>query len=162
MNWPRTSRGLPLGGAAELNLEEATAHGKAWLASTHEARAQAQQPAPVQAARTVYAAPTGATTLAPSGPEAGVPLPYGRVWAEARSVTASAGPSVEVALVSAQNGVRCTITANEGATITGGTVRFWTFDPASQRWSLGGVEETLPTGVRSVNTTDQFITVGAQ
>ena len=103
------------------------------------------------------------TTGAPSSPNDGVPLAYGRCWAEARSITHSGGSgSVGVALVATQNGVRAIVTAPAGQTITAGSVRFWTFDPQQQSWALGGVDETLPTGARSVATTDQFVTVGAR
>lgn len=158
----RRTRGLPHGGGPEIDREAARAIGEAWLARIADTRNGATEPEPVNATRAQYAAATGATNLTPSGPQAGVPTAWGRVWAEARSVTTSSGSSVDVVVVAGQNGVRAIIMANEGATVTGGSVRFWTFDPATQVWALGGVEETLPTGARAVATTDQFVTVGAR
>ena len=151
-------RGLPLGGALEIDFNEAN---KVRISFQNTLlRQQSDEPRQINPARSDYSAATGSTSLVPSQPGEGVALPYGRAWAEARSVTTSAGSSVAVALVATQNGVRAIVTANPGATITGGTVRFWVFDPITQTWALGGVEETLPTGVRSVATSDQFVTVG--
>lgn len=127
------------------------------------ARQPSSEPRPVSAARADYSAGYNSTSLTPNGPSAGVEASYGRIWAEARSITHSGGSgSVAVALLSTQNGVRAIVTAPAGQTITGGSVRFWNFDPVTQIWALGGVDETLSTGTQSVATSDQFMTVGAQ
>lgn len=153
---------LPHGGAIEPDMARAATI-RDDFTETLLARAPTQQPLPVGVDRADYAAAYNSTALVPSSPLDGVALPYGRCWAEVRSVTHSGGSgSVGVALVAAQNGVRAIVFTPPGTTLSGGSVRFWTFDPVAQRWALGGVEETLATGVQYVSTTDQFITVGAR
>lgn len=152
---------IPLGGSLEIDMDRARAYGREFE-ETQLARQSPQQPEPVGVDRSDYAAAYNSTALVPNAPQEGVALPYGRCWAEVRSVTHSGGSgSVGVTLISAQNGVRAIVTAPIGQTITAGSVRFWTWDPIDQIWALGGVEETLPTGARAVSTTDQFVTVGA-
>jgi hypothetical protein len=145
-------------------LSRVPAGGSAWgEPPPRSADVSTREPVPVRAARSVYSARTNVTTNAPSGEFDGVPAPVGRVWAEARSViTSGSAAEVELALVSTQNGVRCTVTAPVGQTISSGSLRFWVFDDVAQRWSLGAVEETLPTGVVSVATPDLFVTVGGK
>lgn len=154
-------RGLPLGGHLDnFDTEEGRAAGRLWLCRTTEGKAE---PIQVAADRIDYTAPYNSTSQVPSGPAAGVATAYGRVWAEGRSLTNSAAAGgFGIALISAQNGVRAIVTAPSGSTITGGSVRFWLWDPVAQVWALGGVEETLATGAQVVATTDQFVTVGAQ
>lgn len=114
-------------------------------------------------ARAVYTAAYNATNGVPTGQREGVPTNYGRVWAEGRSLTNSGGGGAfKVTLISSQNGVRATIEAPDGTTISGGSVRFWLQDPSTLEWALGGVEETIATGVQRVVTTDQFVTVGGR
>jgi len=152
---------IPLGGSSDFELNRARELGSAW-AEANLSRIGQSQPTPVEVSRSDYAAAYNSTTLAPANPLDGAELPYGRVWAEARSITHSGGSgSVGVILISSQNGCRAVVVAPQGQTITGGSVRFWSFDPVDQLWILGGVEETLATGTRAVSTTDQFITVGA-
>lgn len=111
--------------------------------------------------RAVYSQAIGSTANAPSSPDDGVMTPIGRVFAEARSITVSAGTSpVEVTLTAGKRGVRAAVKCGAGATITGGSVRFWVFDDVVREWALGNVDETLPTGAQRVSTTDQFVTVG--
>lgn len=111
--------------------------------------------------RAVYSQAIGSTTNAPSSPDDGVKTPIGRVFAEARSITVSAGTApVEVTLTAGKAGVRAAVECAAGATITGGSVRFWVFDDVSRKWALGNVDETLPTGAQRVSTTDQFSPVG--
>jgi hypothetical protein len=156
-----TSRGLPLGGSINFSEDTARAKGDAWF-DTVSGRS-ADQPRQVNVARADYSAPQGSTSQVPTSPTDGVESPYGRVWAEGRSLTSSSGSgSFGMTLISSQNGVRCLVAAPPGQTVTGGSVRFWTFDPLHQTWALGGVDETLPTGAAVVATTDQFNTVGAQ
>jgi hypothetical protein len=112
--------------------------------------------------RVEYSAAYNSTANAPSGPLDGLKTRVGRVFAEARSVTSTvAVASLAVTLIATDNGVRCAVEAT-GTTITAGSVRFWVFDEDTQKWSLGGVDETLPTGAESVTTTDQFVTVGSR
>lgn len=149
-NW-RGMATVPSGGSAS---------GEAPLNSADVSR---REPERVKPARSVYTQRTNVTTNTPNGNADGVETPVGRIWAEARSVTTSgSAPSVEVTLIATQNGARATVTAPSGQTISAGSVRFWVFDEDAQRWSLGNVDETLPTGVQSVSTTDLFVTVGAK
>jgi hypothetical protein len=158
---PINKLALALGGSIDFDLERARAIGRDFT-ETLLSRTPDQQPLPIGVDRADYSAAYNSTALTPRAPLDGVALPYGRCWAEVRSVTHSGGSgSVGVSLVSAQNGVRCIVTAPPGQTITGGSVRFWCFDPVIQSWNLGGVEETLATGAQGVATTDQFVTVGA-
>ena len=152
---------IPLGGTLPIDLDKARTQGEEWF-DRQVQRTSQQQPGRVDAARADYAAAYNSTSLVPVGAQVGVPLPYGRCWAEARSITHSGGSgSVDVVLIATQNGVRCTVTAPPGQTISGGSVRFWVFDENKNQWSLGPVEETLATGAQSVSTSDQFVTVGA-
>ena len=157
-----TSRGLPLGGTIDFSEDTARAKGDAWCEQLSGRSAQ-QAPRSDTVARADYSPPQGSTTQVPTSPTDGVESPYGRVWAEGRSLTSSGGTgAMGMTLISSQNGVRCLVAAPSGQTVTGGSVRFWTWDPLHQVWALGGVEETLPTGAAVVATTDQFNTVGAQ
>lgn len=156
------TRGLPLGGALDFDLTAARGLGAEW-ASLALDRASEQQPVPVSVDRADYAAPYNSTSATPTGPAAGVSSAYGRVWAEGRSLTCSGGSGAfGLTLISSQNGVRCMVSAPAGSTITGGSVRFWTFDPVRQVWACSSVEEVLATGVRDVATSDQFSPVGAR
>jgi hypothetical protein len=153
---------MPHGGALDFDLDEARSTGRAWYAANLLPSVQ-RQPVQVDASRLDYQAAYNSTSQAPSGPNDGVPLPYGRAWAEARSVTHSTGSGgVTVTLLSTQTGVRAIVTAPIGATIAGGSVRFWVYDPAANQWALGSVEETLATGTRAAATSDQFVTVGGR
>lgn len=127
----------------------------------------AAQPAPVPVQIAKYSAAYNSITAAPANPLEGVPLPWGRVWAEARSMTNSAGAgSFEVTLLSAQNGCRAIVesfdAAGAASNVTGGSVRFWVWEPQQQVWALGTVEETLATGASRVCTSDQFVLLGAR
>lgn len=162
-NRPRGQiRGLPQGGALEPSREQAASFGEKWAEQVLQ-RSGSEEPRPVTAARADYSAGYNSTTGAPSQPLDGVATSYGRVWAEARSVTHSGGSgSVAVTLISTQNGVRAVVTAPAGQTIAGGSVRFWNLDPVTLLWAVGTIDETLTTGTRSAATSDQFMTVGAQ
>ena len=157
------TRGLSLGGAVEVDQRRADEIGQRFTEDNLNPRVPQGEPRPVQADRADYNAAYNSTSGAPSQPLDGVSSGYGRVWAEARGITHSGGSgSVAVVLISSQNGVRAIVTAPPGQTITGGSVRFWTFDPITQTWAVGAVDESLQTGARSVATSDQFVTVGAQ
>lgn len=160
---PNRTRGLPQGGSSGIDRAEAARLGAEWARATLE-RTGAAEPVAVEPARADYSAGYNSTTGVPSGPLAGVATAYGRCWAEARSITCGGGtgPSLQVVLLATQNGVRATVIAPVGQTIAGGSVRFWWLDPVTQIWSLGNVDETLPTGTRSASTSDQFSPVGGK
>lgn len=107
----------------------------------------------------VYGAAPSSTGNAPVSTEAGVDLADGsRIFAECYNVT---GPTrLKVTLLVSQNGARAYLDG-DGTNITGGSVRWWVFNPLSRAWHLGGVDEALATGASRVASTDQFITVGA-
>lgn len=125
------------------------------------------EPQPARVGSSKYGASYNASTATPSNPLEGVSLPWGRVWAEARAMTNAAGAGYfEVTLLSSQNGVRATVesfdAAGTASNVTGGSVRFWVWEPLQQVWALGPVEETLATGASRVCTSDQFVTVGSR
>lgn len=125
------------------------------------------EPQPASVSSSKYGAAYNSTSATPTNPLEGVALPWGRVWAEARSMTNAAGGGFfEVTLISSQNGVRAIIesfdTTGAASNVAGGSVRFWVWEPLQQVWALGTVEETLATGASRVCTSDQFVTVGSK
>lgn len=120
-----------------------------------------REPRAVTPTTVTYSAAYNSTSGTPSGEGDGVMTPVGRLWAEARSITAAAGsPAVTVTLVATQRGVRAHVRL-ASSTIAGGTVRFWTQNPLTKEWALGGVDESLATGAQEAATTDQVIAVGS-
>lgn len=153
---------LNMGGAAEFSRERADVFAQQF-SETQLQRVASSEPIKVSPARAKYAAGYNSTTGAPQQPLDGVDSAYGRVWAEARSVTTSGGSgSMDVVLVATQNGVRAVVVAPLGQTIVGGSVRFWSFDPETQIWAVGTIDEPLTPGTRAAATSDQFMTVGAK
>lgn len=125
------------------------------------------EPRAASVASSKYSAAYNSSSGAPTDPLEGVELPWGRVWAEARSMTNAAGAGFfEVTLLSSQNGVRATVESFDASgapsLVAGGSVRFWVWEPLQQVWALGPVEETLATGASRVCTSDQFVTVGSR
>lgn len=159
-----------------LNDSRGLAHGRGVIGedddfeaarrATLRALQAAPEPEPRAWVRDVsYSAAYNSTANAPSGDQDGLELADGsRIFAEARSVTASSGAdALTVTLRASQNGARAYIeTPTSGATIAGGSVRFWVMEPTRRVWHLGNVDETLPTGVARVATSDQLVTVGAR
>lgn len=121
----------------------------------------AREPVAIEPTSATYGAGYNSTSGAPSGELDGVLTPVGRIFAEARSVTAAAGsPAVTVTLISSKRGVRAHVRL-ASSTIAGGSVRFWTQNPVTKDWALGGVDETLATGTQEAATTDQIVAVGS-
>lgn len=152
--------GVPQGGA----LDSGDWRQSAEAAKVSLLSSPTQAPQPPWVDRADYTAKTSSTVNVPLGANDGAALAQSgaRVFAEVRSCTTSgAAGSVAVTLQASQKGVRAFVEAPEGQTISAGSVRFWLFDGALQRWALGGVDESLPTGAQRVVTTDQFVTVGS-